>query len=473
MNTVESWLRRTDGDAVAVVADGESLSYKQLLQRSRALAASLVDQHGRNSYLMLRAEKSLAFVVTLIAISRSGNIPVPVDPDAPEKLIADIAERCGGATLVEASVAPDLLGASTLDVATGDTALVLFTSGTGGRPKGVPVSWQNLEHSVSTVAGYLGYAKYPSAAIVLPLHYSYALLTQLYCMLYVGGVARLFATFRNPIKFARTVEAESVQTFCGVPTTYKALVAIHRMSPLSMPSMRVLCSAGAAMDKTMMAEISEIFPNGRFFDNYGMTEATPRISYIRSDDPRFSEATCGRAIDGMEVRVVDPDSYAVLEEGEQGLVAIRGPNVFNGYLNDPASTAKAFIRDGFLLSGDFGYMRDGYIYIAGRTDEIFNVGGEKVAPLEVERALAEHPTIVASAVSRIEDSARGTLAVAYLELSDDISRAQLVAFLRSWLPPAKIPAYFYRVASWPLTPNGKLQRSRLAPDGEHTLGELR
>ncbi|MEO0579530.1 MAG: fatty acid--CoA ligase family protein, partial [Pseudomonadota bacterium] len=248
---------------------------------------------------------------------------------------------------------------------------------------------------------------------------------------------------------------------------------IHRMSPLSMPSMRVLCSAGAAMDRTMMAQISEMFPNAAFFDNYGMTEATPRISYIRSDDPRFAEPTCGRAIDGLEVRVVEPTTHRPLPDGEQGLVAIRGPNVFDGYLNDPENTAAAFTDDGFLLSGDSGWLDGGYIYLAGRADEIFNVGGEKVAPLEIERALAEHPAIAASAVSKTEDANRGTQAVAYLELLDDVRREELVDFLRDWLPPAKIPAYFYQVSSWPLTPNGKLQRSRLAPDGDNVVGEVK
>ncbi|MEO1036279.1 MAG: class I adenylate-forming enzyme family protein [Pseudomonadota bacterium] len=473
MHTLESWLRRANRDAPAVIDDTEAVSYGELLQRSGALAAALNARFGRDTYLLIRAEKTLAFVATLIAVSRSGNIPVPVDPDAPDKLIVDIAERCGGATLVDpAELSAAAEDVADIDVSDADTALVLFTSGTSGTPKGVPVSWQNLEHSVATVSGYLGYAEHRSAAVVLPLHYSYALLTQLFCMLFVGGVVRLFGSFRNPIKFAKAVEQQSIATFCGVPTTYKALIAIHRLSSLSMPSMRVLCSAGAAMDRTMMAEIGEMFPNAAFFDNYGMTEATPRISYIRSDDPKFREPTCGRAIAGLEVRVMDPDTHEALPDGQQGLVAVRGPNVFAGYLNDPRSTRAAFTADGFLLSGDSGCIRDGYIYLAGRADEIFNVGGEKVAPLEIERAFAEHPAVVASAVSKIEDANRGTQAVAYVELSDEVRREELIQFLRDWLPPAKIPTFYYQVSSWPLTPNGKLQRSRLAPDGDNVVSEI-
>ena len=480
MNIFESWLRGADPGARAITDDAGSLTYGRLLERSAMLAGAYRSRFGSGGYLLVPAEKSRAFVLAFLGASRSGNIPVPVDPEAPERVLAAIAERCGGAATLalpgdeggdEGSdeVCEDAAPAANLP----DTALVLFTSGTSGQPKGVPISWQNLRHSVTTVSGYLHYQRFPSAAIVLPLHYSYALLTQLLAMLSVGGHARIFGSFRNPIKFARAVEAEELQTFCGVPSTYYALCAIHRMAPQSMPAIRILCSAGAAMDRTMMPEIREMFPNARFYDNYGMTEATPRISYIADDDPLFAQPTCGRAIDGLEVCVVDEETRQSLADGEHGIVAIRGPNVFSGYLNDPESTRRAFTQDGFLLSGDYGYIHDGYIYINGRADDVFNVGGEKVAPLEIERALAEHPAIITSAVSKVEDEKRGTLCVAYLQTNGSLRRKEIVEFLRQRLAPAKIPQRYLRVSDWPMTGNGKLQRSRLSPqDSEFVIGEL-
>lgn len=474
MNVLESWLSAADPVDIAVVDDSDQLSYGDLLGKSAALAHLYESQYGRRKYLLLPAEKSIAFVIALVAASRSGNIPVPVDPTSPKRLLDNIAERCGDSAIVDLALkAQD--GAAPLpdDTEPDLPALVLFTSGTSGSPKGVPVSWQNLEHSVTTVSDYLEYKRYPSAAIVLPLHYSYALLTQLLCMLYVGGRARLFASFRNPIKFAKSVEAEVLQSFCGVPSTYHALCAIHRMSPLHMPAIRVLCSAGAAMDRSLMPEIKDIFPAGRFFDNYGMTEATPRISYLRDDDRRFDEPTCGRAIDGLEVRVLDEQTHRPLRDGEQGIVAIRGPNVFNGYLNDAESTRSAFTDDGFLLSGDYGYLRDQYIYITGRADDIFNVGGEKVSPLEIERALSEHENIVASAVGKVEDENRGTLSVAYIQTNADIRRKEIIDFLEDRLPPARIPLRYIRVRAFPLTPNGKVQRSHLSPDDKSiVIGDI-
>lgn len=467
MNTLIDWLRAADPAAVAVADGTEELVYSDLLEQSANLAETYSSTYGQNRFLLLPAQRSVQFVRALVAVSFSGNVPVPIDPTMPDNMLAQIGACCGDWELVELDMQPTHGESRPVDRSEASLpALVLFTSGTSGTPKGVPVSWRNLEHSVKTVSNYLQYGDYPSAAIVLPLHYSYALLTQLMCMFYVGGRARLFESFRNPIKFARLVGSEELQTFCGVPSTYHAICALHRMAPLHMPNIRVLCSAGSAMDRSLMPEIKEIFPNSRFFDNYGMTEATPRIAYLTDDDPRFGEPTCGKAIDGVEIQVLDEHKLTPVEDGQRGIIAVRGPNVFDGYLNDPESTKNAFSHDGYLLSGDYGHVRDNYIYIEGRADDIFNVGGEKVAPLEIERALSDHSDIISSCAGKIDDPQRGTLPVAYIQTDSDISRRDLIDFLQDRLPPAKIPSRYFKVRSFPMTTNGKLQRLHLSPDNK-------
>ncbi len=485
MNTLESWLRSAEPEARALADDKRQYSYAELNAAVNERAVAMRSALPESSYLLLRAEKSAQFVVDLLAASVAGHVPVPVDPAAPDRTLAMIAERCGRSALWEADANSDGDGtgkgnsngiAFVTESAVAPqptTALVLFTSGTSGTPKGVPVSWQNLAHSVTTVAAYLDYPTHNSAAVVLPLHYSYALLTQVLAMFCVGGYARIFAKFRNPIKVARAMESEAIQSFCGVPSTFQAMVTIHRMQAIEMPAVRAVCSAGAAMDRSLMPDIQAMFPNARFFDNYGMTEATPRISFIASDDPKFAEPTCGKAIDGLEICVFDERSGAAVADGVEGIVAVRGPNVFSGYLNDPAATERAFNAQGFLLSGDYGYLEDGYLYIVGRADDVFNVGGEKIAPLEIERALAEHPAVIAAGVGRFDDPQRGLVAVAYLETAQSLQRRELLDFLAERLAPAKIPHRFVQVNGFPLTANGKLQRARLSPDDEtYVIAEI-
>ena len=458
------WLDRVDADRVAVIDDRTSITYGELRESARSVAGSLAGRYGTGRFLLLPAERTVRFVRLLCAVSLSGNVPVPLDPQAPESLIRQLAEPCGDWELLRAEDGePDgTPGIDRRDAAA--PALVMFTSGTSGVPKGVVVTQANLAHSMQAIGSYLNYVEFDSAAVVLPLHYSYSLLSQVFCMFAVGGRSRLFESFRNPIRFAKEVDQLRIRTFCGVPSTYQALCTLRRMTPVVMPEVRVICSAGAAMDRRLMPEIRQIFPNAVFFDNYGMTEATPRVTFIRDDDPRFAEPTCGRPIAGLELRILGERDLAPVAEGEPGIVAVRGPSVFPGYLNDPEATAEAFTPDGFLLSADLGYLRDGYLYIVGRRDDVFNVGGEKVAPLEIERVLATHADVEYCAVNGLDDPQRGMVPVAYVKLRQPAPRKALVEFLSARLPAAKVPGRYFEVEQFPMTANGKLQRARLAPD---------
>jgi acyl-CoA synthetase (AMP-forming)/AMP-acid ligase II len=460
-------------DSSPAVDDGaEALTYGELRRQARRQASVLADRFGEGRALVVPAQSTAAFVRTLLAIMYSGNVPVPVDPQLPQSALDYIVEKSRAPGVV--SPADLARGEREIDRHTpAQPALVVFTSGTSGFPKGVVISDANLVHSCQTIAGYLDYTTFPSAAVALPLFYSYALISQVLCQLTVGGRVRLFSELRNPLKFAAAVEAGRLETFCGVPTTYHALCTFHRLHAIAMPSVRVLCSAGAAMDQHLVDTIREIFPNARFFNNYGMTEASPRIAFIRDDDPRFAEPTCGRPMQGVEVKVIDPDTEREVAEREPGMLVVRGPNVTSGYLNDPEQTAQAFTSSGYLKSGDMAYLDGGYIFIVGRYDDVFSTGGEKVAPLEIERALNTCPGVEASAVRGIQDPQRGMVPVAFVKGVPELTRQQLVAHLGTRLSRSKIPPAFYRVSGFPTTANGKLQRKRLSTTDDYVVGELR
>lgn len=452
------------------------LTYAALRDVAGRAARSLVERYGRKKIILIHAEPTKEFVATFLGTMLSGNVPIPIDPQSSPDILDYMVSKAGAVAVLSASdidtakvtaplFAPDIES----------PALVMMTSGTSGFPKGVVLSHANVSHACQAMSEYLGYRDHRSAAVVLPLHYSYALLSQVCCQLSVGGHVRLYSPseVRNPVRLATAVSREKLETFCGVPTTYFALRAVHRMSPLSFPTVRVVCSAGAAIDPVLYADIRVMFPNARLYNNYGMTEAAPRIAYIRDDDPRFSEPTCGRPMPGVEVRIVDPQSHRPLTDGEQGVLVVRGPNVTCGYLNDDNATRKAFTHDGWLISGDGGYLDRGYIFLSGRLDEMLNVGGEKVAPLEIERALNRLPAVSCSAVTGITDESRGTVPVAFLELTAPVSRRDMVTALKEWLAPAKIPQRFFEVRGFPTTPNGKLVRRRLSiNDPERVIREI-
>jgi O-succinylbenzoic acid--CoA ligase len=156
------------------------------------------------------------------------------------------------------------------------------------------------------------------------------------------------------------------------------------------------------------------------------------------------------------------------------MLVVRGPNVTSGYLNDDEQTRQAFTADGFLKSGDLAYLDHGYIFILGRIDDVFNSGGEKIAPLEIERALNECPGVALSAVTSAQDPQRGAVPVAFVKTTGDVSRAEIVTFLSERLTRNKLPQRYLRVTDFPMTANGKLQRNRLsADDYRFVIGELR
>ena len=453
-------------DDVAVSDGIGSVTYADLLDHARRVAASLAAQYDTGGHVIVKAHPTMDFVATLLGVMYAGCTPVPVDPELPDSALQFI-RRKSDAVDVLAPVARDEVAMLTPVDRRAETPalIVMFTSGTSGFPKGVLISDANLMASCRAMADYLGYSQHRSAAVALPLHYSYALLSQVLCLLSIGGRVHLFNDLRNPLAFSRTVNELGLETFCGVPSTYFALSAFHRLRPIVMAGVRVLCSAGAAMDFARFAIVKEMFPNAVFFNNYGMTEAAPRIAWCREDDPRFGEPTCGRPMAGVEVRILDPATHQRVPEGSPGVLVVRGPNVTAGYLNDPELTARAFTADGWLISGDLAYEDRGYLFICGRVDDMFNSGGEKVFPLEIERVLNTIDGVEMSALAGVADEQRGMVAVAFVKLAGrDVSRATLVQGLSRELPKSKIPQRFVEVREFPMTSNGKVQRRRLAAE---------
>lgn len=240
-----------------------------------------------------------------------------------------------------------------------------------------------------------------------------------------------------------------------------------------MPTVRVVCSAGAPFDLANHGTIKAIFPNATVFNNYGATEATPRIAWVSDLEPAFFDGSCGHAMAGVEMITVDPLTRRPQAEGETGVVAVRGPNVTPGYLNDADKTAASFIDGGFFVTNDVGTLRDGHLYVQGRADDIFDVGGEKVSPVEIEQALCSLPGVERSAVVGRRDPARGHVPIAFLKLSGEVRKAELASALSALVAPIKVPVRYYRVDAFPETPNGKLKRRELlANEAEYTRHEI-
>lgn len=453
-------------ERVAIDDGVQRETYGDLLSAARRISGWCAGQYGIGQCVVIKARSTAAFFKAWLGVVHSGNVVVPVDPEMPNVALRHVLRKTRSARVLE----PEEITAEAAQAASNretisnpdDVAMVMFTSGTTGSPKGVVMTNENLRHSWNAVSEYLGFANHASTICTLPLYYSYGLISQALCMLSVGGYVRLVDGMKNPLAFEKIVREEGIASFCGVPSSFSLLARFHKIKALSMPSIKVVCSAGAAFDMSAYPLMKEVFPCAEIFNNYGMTEACPRISYVSDRDPMFLKGSCGAPMRGVELVTLDPESHEVLPDGIEGVLGIRGPNITRGYLDEPERNRRAFQRDGYLVSGDFAGIVDGHLFIRGRSDDIFNVGGEKVAPIEIESPLNQMAGVAGSLVKGIHDSDRGQVPVAFLVLARSIEKRELDVFLSEHLVPAKIPVRYYEVSELPMTSNGKLKRSELS-----------
>lgn len=464
---------RHSGTRPALADDVERLTHARLRDESQRAAGRIRDEFGTGAFVVIRAEPSVRFVVTLFGTMYSGNTPVPIDPRTPETIVGAMLDSCNTSRVLAPLSVCDFEGFAPLDAPDSNRpALVMFTSGTTGAPKGVIMTHRNLARSCDAVSDYLRYREFPTSLSILPLHYSYGLIAQLLAQLYIGGYVRIMAGLRNPLAFCRAVADERIETFCGVPSTFLTLAKFHRLAPIELPTLRVVCSAGAAFEASVYDTIKMMCPNATVFNNYGMTEACPRLAYISDRDERFISGCVGRPMAGVEAIVIEDGTGRRLPDGERGILAVRGPNICPGYLNDAKSTRAAFTEDGFLITGDVAHLDAGYIYIHGRVDDMFNVAGEKVSPLEIEAVINRLPEVECSAVVGMRDTVRGSVPVAFLKTREPVSASRITGALTDQLTPNKLPVAYYEVAALPMTPNGKIQRRSLEPRSELVIRKI-
>jgi long-chain acyl-CoA synthetase len=459
-----------DLDSPAVEDDHERIDYSTLIDRSERVAAFVQEAYGRSNYILLGATSTVGFIELLLGVVFSGNVPIPIDPHCPQRVLGKYRAVSGAIGPIRAEdVRIESMHTRMRNVDGALPAMVIFTSGTSGNPKGVMLSHGNVNHSCIEIAKYLNYYQHRSAAVALPLYYSYGLLSQVVSQLMIGGFVRLFSSFKDVLHFEKIVNSHSLASFCGVPTTFSLISRVNKLQNLHMPTVKVICSAGAAFNKSVYPSMKQVFSNCTFFNNYGMTEACPRISYVSDESNSFFDGSCGQLLSGMTAKVICPETERVLEDGESGMLCVKGPNVTSGYLNEPDRTHQAFTADGFLKTGDIGYFKGEELYIVGRKDDIFNVGGQKVSPIEVEHALNAVPGVKLSAVVGVEDEQRGKVPAAFLVLEEPVSRQNLMEEMRSTVSAHAVPVSFYEVSNLPMTANGKIQRRLLDPNSDYVV----
>jgi long-chain acyl-CoA synthetase len=352
-------------------------------------------------------------------------------------------------------------------VSADDVALLQYTGGTTGLPKGAMLTHGNLTSAVSIYDVWGRPARQKRNAIervicVLPLFHIYALTVVLLSAIHRGHLISLHQRF-DVEAVMRDIEVKRATYFPGVPTMWIAIAALPDLDKRDLSSL-VSCGSGGAPLPVEVARIFERKVNMKLKSGWGMTETCSPGTGHPPEGPD-KPGSIGLMLPGIEMDVVSlEDPTKVLATGEVGEIRIRGPNVTRGYWNRPQETAEAFVGDRFL-TGDIGYMdADGYFYLVDRKKDMIISGGFNVYPQMIEQAIYTHPSVQEVIVIGIPDEYRGEAAKAFVKLRDDalpFTLDELRAHLTGKLGKHELPAALEFVDELPRTPVGKLSRHEL------------
>lgn len=348
--------------------------------------------------------------------------------------------------------------ASTAD----DVAVILYTSGTTGRPKGAMLTHANLAANSTSCAEALPVGPDDCFLSALPLFHSFAAMVFMILPIMVGGQIRLMERFM-PSNTLALMEESGATLFGGVPSMFVLMLQVPERPKLD--KLRIAISGGAPLSPDVWQAFEATF-DAKMIEGYGLTEASPVVAV----NPPFGlhkYGSVGLPLPGVDVKITDGNGQEV-PSGEVGELLVRGGNVMKGYLNRPQDTASV-LRDGWLLTGDLARRdEDGYLYIAGRKKELIIVGGLNVYPGEVERVLVEHPDVLEAAAFGVDDRARGEAVWAAVVLRPDhsCSDKDLRAFCREKLASYKVPRGIEIRTDLPKNALGKVTRHVLREEVE-------
>ncbi|HVR49499.1 MAG TPA: AMP-binding protein [Pseudorhodoferax sp.] len=426
---------------------------------------NLLSQPEQMRYVLEHSDCALVFVspdwearvrALLDGIARPIALRV-LDPAADR--IAGIAEAPAGADGTDLAEATEVT-----PPAPGATALLMYTSGTTGRPKGVMLSQANLAANAQAIGAEHGLGPADRVLGVLPLYHINAFAVTMLAPLAHGGSVAIAPRF-SATAFWAQVQAQRCSWINVVPTIVSFLLEGQDPPPGATAALRFCRSASAALPPEHLRGFEHRFGIG-VIETMGLTETVAPAFSNPLEPAQRKLGAVGRA-SGCEARVVDADLQP-LPDGASGEITVRGPNVMRGYYKNPEATAAAFTPDGWLRTGDLGHRdADGFFFVTGRIKELIIKGGENIAPREIDEVLLQHPAVRDAAAVGVPDKHYGQEILACVVLREGSGEpaaleAALRAFCLERLGRYKTPARFRFVAELPRGPSGKVQRLKLA-----------
>ena len=517
------WLERSaneHGDRLALICDGERITWSTLGRRVEALATVLREKGvERGERVAVYLENSIEAVVGIFATLSVGGVFMPINPMTKSEKLAYMLRDSGAcALLAQGSLwkfsldairnAPELrlcvvarqAADQAISAADGvsvvrwpdcetnpstdlpsrpqfapggcidqDLASIIYTSGSTGDPKGVMLSHLNMLSAGRSISDYLGINKGDVIFCALPLAFDYGLY-QVLMAARKGACVVLERGFAFPVKALEVMKRETVTVFPGVPTMFAMLLALRNPEALKLPALRTVTNTAAALSEPQIARLRQLFSTAKLFLMYGLTECK-RVTYLPPEMLDHRPTSVGRGMPNVEVWLTD-ETGSRLPFGSTGELVVRGQNVMRGYWNKPEASDQRLRKD--RISGDmilhtgdiFRTDGEGWLYFVGRTDDIIKSRGEKVSPREVENAIHYLEGIADVAVVGVPDEVLGEAVKAFVVLREgvELTEREVVVHCRALLEGHLVPKHVSFVAVLPTTDTGKISKRILARD---------
>ena len=483
-NLVES--ARIHPDRLALRQDEQSYTYAQFDRLTQVLAGHLrAKGFVPGDRVALSLPNITAFPLAYYAALRLGCVVVPMNPlfkarevdyylrDSGAKLLIGLPNpdtqagaEAAGVEYVDVTTLPALLGTpvepvtEVVDRDDDDTAVLLYTSGTTGSPKGAELRHANLNSNQEVAARTLLEVTTEDTLMgCLPLFHVFGMTAALNIAVAQGACLTLLPRF-DPVAALRMIERDRATVFLGVPTMYGALLGARAQVEADTSSLRVCISGGASLPVEVMRKFEAAF-DCIILEGYGLSETSPVASFNHPHRER-KPGSIGTAIEGVELDLHGEDGSPT-PEGQVGEIVIRGHCLMRGYWNKPDATAAA-IRDGWFYTGDLARRdADGYYFIVDRSKDMIIRGGYNVYPREIEEVLYTHPDVVEVAVVGVPDDRLGEEVAAYVVLREGatVGEAELQAFCKEQVAAYKYPRAIHLIGALPKGATGKILKREL------------
>lgn len=479
---VEGFFRSVENhpEKTAILWKDDEISYGQAAGNV-AKAAAFLKSKGveKGDRVAFYGDKNPLFAYTYLATHLLNAVAVPLDVKLPEDRLLDLLHQTEPKVVLhpmesdhpfkQFPFSEEILNEDPLDIKTQklpeqeDLADILFTTGTTGSAKGVQLTHLNILAGALNSNSFIGNDASDTEIIPLPLHHAFGL-RRLRTNLYLGASVIFVDGFLFPKLFFDAIKNNQATGICMVPSGFAIVKKLMKDRYIQhFKKLKYIEFGSAPMEIEEKLEIAQNLPDTRICMHYGLTEAAANI-FIEFHEAAGKLHAIGKASPNVQIAILNDDGKE-LKTGETGEISVKGDIQTPGYWKKPELTKASFIN-GWFKTGDLGYKdEEGYVFLSGRKDDVINVGGKKVFPFEIEKALNEHPAVKDSACISVSGSGEltGEKIKAFIvpKAKEEPSARELIGYLREKLESYKIPQEFQVIRKIPMTASGKKQRDKL------------